>query len=82
MTLRYTHTDTAMRWTLVEADQLRRNDGAYELAAQDDGRTEVTYRLEVEPAVPVPGMLRRRAARHIAGQALEGLRRRVVAVRG
>ena len=81
MTLRYEHTETSLAWSLVEGDQLRRNDGAYELDAEGD-RTRVTYRLEVEPAVRVPGMLRRRAARHIVRQALEGLRERVATVSG
>lgn len=74
--LRYAYTDSAISWTLVEGDQLRRNDGSYELADQGDGSTLLTYTLVIEPSVPVPGMLRRRAAKRIVDGALNNVKAR------
>jgi hypothetical protein len=75
--LDYTYTDTSMEWVLVEGDGVRRNDGRYDLRDLGDGTTEVTYALEVEPAVPVPGLIRRKAAKRIIDGALAGMKRRV-----
>lgn len=75
--LAYTYTDDAMHWTLVEGDQVRKIDGTYHLEQRDDGSTLVTYDLEVELAIPLPKMLRRKAAEHIADSALKGMKRRV-----
>ncbi|MDP9405190.1 MAG: SRPBCC family protein [Actinomycetota bacterium] len=75
--LDYTYRDTEMRWTLVEGDKLRRNDGAYTLHDRGDGTTEVHYELELEPTVSVPGLIRRQVAKRIADTALKGMKRRV-----
>jgi len=75
--LRYDwHDDTAVTWTLVEGQMLRRLDGAYELE-QVDGGTKVTYRLAVDVAIPVIGMLKRRAEKVVIDAALKGLKQRV-----
>lgn len=76
-TLAYTYGDTTVAWTLTASDALRRNDGSYELVAQPDGTTQVRYTLDIEPAIPVPGMLRRQFASRVADTALAGLKRRV-----
>lgn len=76
-TLTYEYTETSMSWTLVEGDKLTQNDGSYELKDLGDGRTEVTYTLEVGLSVPLPGMVRRRAAKQIVGSGLKGLKQRV-----
>jgi ribosome-associated toxin RatA of RatAB toxin-antitoxin module len=68
---------STVRWKLVESDLLRRNDGSYHLAGRGDGTTEVTYTLEVEPTVRLPGLVRRQAARRIAEGALKGMKARV-----
>lgn len=77
--LDYTYDDSSMRWALVDGDQLRRNDGAYELRDRGDGTTEVAYTLALEPAVRVPGLLRRQLARRIVDTALSGMKQRVEA---
>lgn len=77
--LAYEYTDTSMTWHLVEGDPIRRNDGAYELRERAEGGTEVSYRLEMDPGVPVPGILRRQAAKRIVDAGLKGLKRRVEA---
>ncbi|MEX0659769.1 MAG: SRPBCC family protein [Egibacteraceae bacterium] len=75
--LGYTYTDDAMRWTLLEGDQVSKIDGSYLLADKGDGTTEVTYDLEVVPAISLPKMVRRKAARRIVEGALAGMKARV-----
>jgi ribosome-associated toxin RatA of RatAB toxin-antitoxin module len=69
--------DTAVRWHLVDGKMLKSMDGAYELEAQDDGTTEVTYRLVVDVSIPMIGMLKRKAEKVIIDTALKGLKKRV-----
>ncbi len=75
--LDYTYGDTEMRWTLVESDMLRRNDGAYLLTDQGDGTTLVTYELAIETTMAVPALFRRQVARRVIDTALKGLKRRI-----
>jgi hypothetical protein len=51
-------------------------DGTYELTATESG-THVTYRLAVDLAIPMIGMLRRKAEKVIIDTALRGLKKRV-----
>jgi hypothetical protein len=69
--------DESVSWTLVEGRMLKAMDGAYELDARGDGSTEVTYRLAVDIAIPMIGMLKRKAEKVIIDTALKGLKRRV-----
>jgi ribosome-associated toxin RatA of RatAB toxin-antitoxin module len=71
----YAGADT-LRWHLVEGKMLRAMEGAYELAATAAG-TQVTYRLAVDVAIPMIGMLRRKAEKVIIDTALKGLKKRV-----
>jgi uncharacterized membrane protein len=79
-TLRYTYADDPARmlWNLEQGDILRRLDGEYrfEPVAGDPGSTEVTYRLDAELAIPLPGFVKRRAESKIMTTALNELRRR------
>jgi ribosome-associated toxin RatA of RatAB toxin-antitoxin module len=68
--------DEAVTWELVDGRMLKAMDGAYELAESGHG-TEVTYRLAVDIAVPMIGMLRRKAEKVIIDNALKGLKKRV-----
>jgi ribosome-associated toxin RatA of RatAB toxin-antitoxin module len=72
--------DTSVNWTLINGKMLKAMDGAYELAEQGDGRTEVTYRLSVEISIPMIGMLRRKAEKVIIDTALKGLKKRVESI--
>jgi ribosome-associated toxin RatA of RatAB toxin-antitoxin module len=73
---RYQPRDAGLSWTYVEGtlDDLA---GAYILEPTGDGTTRVTYRLEVELGVPLPGLVKRQAARQIVRSALNDLKRRV-----
>lgn len=75
--LAYTwHGDDEVHWELAErGTAVAEMSGAYLLAEQADG-TQVTYQLAVGLAVPMPGMLKRRAEKTIIDTALKGLRGR------
>jgi ribosome-associated toxin RatA of RatAB toxin-antitoxin module len=79
-TLRYDYTNAPreLAWVLERGDIMRKLDGRYEFAASDeDDGTDVTYHLEVELVVPIPGFIKRRAEGKIMHTALDELKRRV-----
>src|SRR4029453_4168398 len=53
---RYQPRDAGVSWTYVEGP-LEGLAGAYTLERADDGATRVTYRLEVDLGVPLPGLV-------------------------
>ena len=59
---------------------LRRLDGSYRFDADGPTSTRVHYELAVELAVPLPGLVKRRAAGLIMGSALKELKKQVEAV--
>jgi hypothetical protein len=69
--------DTSVSWTLAEGKMMKAIDGVYELDDRGDGTTEVTYSLAVDLAIPMIGMLRRKAEKVIIDAALKGLKKRV-----
>jgi ribosome-associated toxin RatA of RatAB toxin-antitoxin module len=73
---RYQPRDAGVTWTYIEGT-LEDLAGAYVLEPADDGATRVTYRLEVALAVPLPGLVKRQAAKQIVRSALSDLKRRV-----
>lgn len=72
---RYQPGDAGVAWTYVEGT-LEDLAGSYALEPAGDG-TRVTYRLEVALAVPLPGLVKRQAAKQIVRSALSDLKRRV-----
>lgn len=66
----------SLSWTLVSSSLLKSLDGSYDLAAKDSG-TEVTYQLAVDLAVPMIGLLKRKAERRLTDTALKDLKKRV-----
>jgi ribosome-associated toxin RatA of RatAB toxin-antitoxin module len=76
--LRYEYGDAPMRigWVLEQGDIVRRLDGDYTFEPDENGGTEVTYKLVVELAVPLPGFIKRRAESKIMTTALDELKRR------
>jgi ribosome-associated toxin RatA of RatAB toxin-antitoxin module len=77
-TLAYDYGDipNSMSWKLVEGSIMRVLDGSYSFEAQDAG-TLVTYHLEVDLIVPIPGFVKRRAEGKIMGTALRELKKHV-----
>jgi len=81
-TLAYTWSgDASVTWALVQGRMIKAMDGAYVLAPQSDGSTRVTYRLAVDVAIPLLGMLKRKAEKVIIDTALKGLKNRVESTR-
>lgn len=74
--LAYDWLDDGVTWDLVSGQMQRSQRGRYRLADAGEG-TSVTYTLSVDLAVPLPGLLKRRAEKRIMDQALTGLKRRV-----
>jgi ribosome-associated toxin RatA of RatAB toxin-antitoxin module len=73
---RYEPRDAGMSWTYVEGT-LEDLAGSYALEPAGDRTTRVTYRLEVALGVPLPGLIKRQAAKQIVRSALGDLKRRV-----
>lgn len=80
-TLRYTYDEDPVRiaWELVRGDIMRRLDGSYllEPIPGEPDRTRVTYHLNVDLVVPLPGFVKRRAESKIIHTALRELRAHV-----
>lgn len=75
-TLSYDYTDPArLAWKLTAGDVTRKLDGHYELQPGPGG-TNVTYELEAELIVPLPGFVKRRAQGRIMHTALHELKAR------
>ena len=64
-----------LSWVMVEGDLTSKLDGSYRFEATEGG-TLVTYQLEVELRVPIPGFVKQRAAQRIQGTALRELKAR------
>ena len=77
-TLAYTYApaDAGVSWTYVEGT-FEHLSGSYVLEPLDAGVTRVTYDLSVALNVPMPGLLKRQAAKQIVRTALADLKRRV-----
>lgn len=46
-----------IEWHLVESNFFKKNNGRWEIKSLGDGKTDVTYALDVEFKVPVPGFI-------------------------
>lgn len=72
--------DERVEWTLQRGQLMREQDGSYTLVPLGPGRTEVTYSLRVELAIPMLGMLKRKAERVVMDTALRELKKQVESV--
>lgn len=77
-TLAYTWADddSSVRWELVSGKLQRAQHGSYQLVPSGAG-TIVTYSLAVELAMPMLGVLKRKAERVVMDTALTELKKRV-----
>lgn len=74
--LEYDHSGAprSFSWTLLDGGRLiKALDGSYHFEADDSG-TRVTYDLSVDLALPLPGLVKRRAEGRIIGAALRELK--------
>ena len=76
-TLAYDYSDAphALSWRQTKGDITTKLDGQYVFEAADGG-TDITYHLEVELRVPIPGFVKMRAASRIMTTALRELKAR------
>ena len=73
-TLQYSYQGHDVSWSLVEGETISQLDGAYVLT-ESQRSTDVRYSLEADVDMPVPGFLKKRAARTILDQGLRGLKK-------
>jgi carbon monoxide dehydrogenase subunit G len=70
--------DLKVSWTLVKGQMQKSQRGSYTLKPTAAG-TEVTYNLAVDLAIPMLGMLKRKAEKVVMDTALKELKKRVEA---
>jgi ribosome-associated toxin RatA of RatAB toxin-antitoxin module len=66
-----------LSWKLTKGDITTKLDGSYVFDAAEGSGTEVTYHLEVELRVPIPGFIKMRAQSRIMSTAMRELKARV-----
>ena len=76
-TVAYDWAETEVSWYLTKGEALKDLHGTYACTPAASGGTEVEYRLDVELAIPVVSMLRKRGEKMIVDSALKGLKKRV-----
>ncbi len=78
-TLSYDYRDApaTLAWKQTAGDLTSKLDGSYTFEPTSSGGTQVTYVLDVELRVPLPGFIKRRAQFRIMHTALEELKARV-----
>ncbi|GBG40288.1 SRPBCC family protein [Mycobacterium montefiorense] len=78
--IEYTWGDNKVSWTLISSGQQRSQDASYTLIP-DGERTKVKFQLSVDPVVPLPGFVLKRAIKGTVDTGTEGLRKRVLQVK-
>jgi len=78
-TLAYDYTDAphTLAWKLTEGDITTKLDGSYVFDPGEGGGTDVTYHLEAELRVPIPGFIKMRATSRIMSYALRDLKAQI-----
>jgi ribosome-associated toxin RatA of RatAB toxin-antitoxin module len=73
----YSEAPHILSWKLTKGDITTKLDGSYVFDAGEGSDTDVTYHLEVELRVPIPGFIKMRAQSRIMSTALRELKARV-----
>jgi ribosome-associated toxin RatA of RatAB toxin-antitoxin module len=73
----YAQAPHVLSWVQTRGDITSKLDGQYVFEPSEGGGTEVTYHLEVEMKVPLPGFIKMRAQSRIMSIALRELKARV-----
>jgi ribosome-associated toxin RatA of RatAB toxin-antitoxin module len=76
----YTWSDNKVSWTLVSSGQQRSQDASYTLTPDGDA-TLVKFEISVDPVVPLPGFVLKRAVKGTIDTGTKGLRDRVLQVK-
>jgi ribosome-associated toxin RatA of RatAB toxin-antitoxin module len=75
--VQYAWTDTTAGWTLVSSSQLKTQEAKYTLTPEGD-KTKVRFDITVDPSVPIPGFVLKRAMKGGLESATDGLRKQVL----
>ena len=78
--VQYEWTDSSAGWTLISSSQLKTQDAKYTLTPDGD-KTRVKFEITVDPAVPIPGFVLKRAMKGGLESATDGLRKQVMKVK-
>ena len=78
--LAYSWGDNEVSWSLISSGQQRSQDASYTLTP-DGERTKVKFQLSVDPVVPLPGFVLKRAIKGTVDNGTDGLRKRVLQVK-
>jgi len=73
----YSEAPRVLAWKLTKGDITAKLDGSYVFDEADGGGTDISYHLEVELRVPIPGFIKMRAQSRIMTTALRNLKARV-----
>jgi uncharacterized membrane protein len=76
----YTWSGNDVSWTLVSSGQQKSQDGKYTLVPKGD-KTLVKMEISVDPNVPLPGFVLKRAVKGTIDSATKALRERVLQVK-
>lgn len=76
----YTFGDDVVSWTLVSSAQQKSQDGKYTLVPKGEA-TLVKFEVTVDPNVPLPGFVLKRAIKGTMDSATQELRKRVLEVK-
>lgn len=80
MVVQYTWTDLSASWVLVSSGQLKTQDAGYTLTP-DGNKTKVRFDITVDPSMPIPGFVLKRAMKGGVESATDGLRKQVMKVK-
>lgn len=78
--VQYEWTESTAGWTLISSSQLKTQQARYTLAPDGD-KTRVKFEITVDPAVPIPGFVLKRAMKGGLESATDGLREQVLKVK-
>ncbi|CPR11492.1 oligoketide cyclase/lipid transport protein [Mycobacterium bohemicum DSM 44277] len=78
--LAYTWSDDGVTWTQESGKASRNQEGSYALTPQGDN-TRTKFNLELDPLVPLPGFVMKRAIKGIMEINTDGLRKQVLKVK-
>lgn len=76
----YTWGENVVSWSLVSSSAQKRQDASYTLTPEGD-KTRVKFDLTVDPKIPVPGFVMKRAIKGAMNDATDGLRKRVLSLK-
>ena len=76
----YSEAPHVLAWKLTQGDITTKLDGSYIFDPAEGGGTDVTYHLEAELRVPIPGFIKMRATSRIMATAMRELKARVESI--